>query len=79
MPGPVSDSYDPEFGTGANAADVREGIGSVIYDVKQMLGPELKDIVEVAQSKDTKLLRLRLSERRWRLVRFGLLRALESI
>ncbi len=79
MPGPVSDSYDPEFGTGANAADVREGIDSVVCDIKEMLGPELKDIVEVAQSKDAKRLGLRLSERRWRLVRFGLLRALESL
>jgi hypothetical protein len=79
MPGPVSDSHDPEFGTGANCADVRAGIESVVSDIKQMLGPELKDIVVVAQSKDTKLLRLRLSERRWRLVRFGLLRALESL
>ena len=29
MPGPVSDSYDPVWGTGSNAAEVRDGIRAV--------------------------------------------------
>ena len=76
MPGPVSDSYDPEFGTGDNACAVRDGIQLVINRIQ--LGA-LKNIVEVAHSKNGKPLPIRLSEREWRLVRFGLRRALEDI
>ena len=76
MPGPVSDSYDPEFGTSERAALVRDGIQAVVDKIR--LGT-LKNIVEVAGSTNGSHLPLRLSEREWRLVRFGLNRALESL
>lgn len=79
MPGPVSDSYDPEFGTGANAADVREGIREVLDMIGEAIGHELKPIVEIAQGGPSRVLRFELTERQVRLTRFGLNRALESI
>jgi hypothetical protein len=81
MPGPVSDSYDPEFGTGANAQEVREAL-SELY---QMLSSHLSDkslhnIVRVAQSKDgDPLTSCKLTERDIRLIRFAIARAWDSI
>lgn len=80
MPGPVSDSYDPEFGTGADAGDVRDAVQSVIDRIGARLGPELKNIVMVAQNRGAILTgEIRFNEREMRLIRFGLLRTLESI
>jgi hypothetical protein len=79
MPGPVSDSYDPEFGTGANASDVKQAIEAVVDRMTSYLGPELKAIVTVAQGPHGKANRLWLNEREMRVIRFGLNRALETI
>jgi len=79
MPGPVSDSYDPEFSTGANAADVREAIKDIVNQFGKHLGPELKYIVGVVQGPEGKRTKFALSERDMRIIRFGLNRALESI
>jgi hypothetical protein len=78
MPGPVSDSRDPEFGTAANAYDVKEAIEQMVTMVHQQLGPELKNIVSVVNGPPGKIHRMRLSERQLRIVRFGLLRSLEN-
>lgn len=79
MPGPVSDSYDPEFSTGANADDVREAIKHIVDKFGKHLGPELKYIVSVVQGPEGKRTKFALSERDMRVIRFGLNRALESI
>ena len=79
MPGPVSDSYDPEFSTGANADDVRDAIKDIVDQLGKYLGPELKYIVSVAQGPEGKRTKFALSERDMRVIRFGLNRALESI
>ena len=80
MPGPVSDSYDSEFGTSANASDVREAIEKIVGKIGVTLGSGLKNIVQVVHTKDRKILkRLGLTEREMRIIRFGLNRALESI
>jgi len=79
MPGPVSDSYDPEFSTGANAADVRDAIKQTVEQIGKYLGPELKYIVDVAQGPEGKRTKFLLSERDMRIIRFGLNRALETI
>ena len=82
MPGPVSDSYDPEFSTGANAGDVREAI-KVVRDTitsKVFNGDDaLKNIVQVVHGKGGRLHAGPLSEKDWRIIRFCLNRALESI
>lgn len=80
MPGPTSDSYDPEFGTGDDANDVRDAIQGVIDQIDERLGPELKNIVMVAQDRGTILTdEIGFQQREMRLIRFGLLRALESV
>lgn len=80
MPGPVSDSYDPEFSTRANADDVKEAIGAVRGRITRMIGSnELKNIVGLAQSKDGPRKHCSLSERELRIIRFCLDRSTESI
>lgn len=79
MPGPVSDSYDPEFSTGENRRDVYLGIEEARDIISQTLGEELKQIVGVAQGPPGKTVSVNLTERQRRLIRFGLNRALESI
>ncbi len=80
MPGPVSDSYDPEFGTGDNAHQVANAIREVKYKISHALGDEqLKNILEVVQGKFGKTHTLRLTERELRILRFAINRALESI
>ncbi len=79
IPGPVSDSYDPEFGTGANAYDVATGLRRIAGEIGSILGPGLKNIVEVAQGDSGPRFDTRFSEQELRLIRFGLNRALESM
>lgn len=79
MPGPVSDSYDPEFSTDANAADVRDGIKEMVNRISEHLGPQLKNIVSVVQGPEGKRTKFALSERDMRIIRFVLNRALEDI
>ncbi len=78
-PGPVSDSYDPEFSTGENAQDVADGINSIVNKIDSKLGSELEYIVDVVHGSEGKKVEFILSEREMRIVRFGLNRALESI
>ena len=66
MPGPVSDSYDPEFSTGENAREVRDGLNDVlgvIEAVPGLLTPDLKYIVDVARGVDQFRTPVHLSER----------------
>ncbi len=78
MPGPVSDSYDPEFSTTANAQLVRESTQGVVSAITEVLGPQLHSIVQVCERADGPKLSLQLSERQWRIIRFNLLRSLET-
>ena len=77
-PGPVSDSYDPEFGTAANAADIHEAIGAIVDHLSQYLG-ERKDILAVVNGKPGRVRELTWSERELRIIRFALERAMESL
>jgi hypothetical protein len=82
MPGPVSDGYDPEFGTVENAEHVKEGLREVLSEIRNKLGEELKDIVEVSLDENSEYdmnHEMLLSERQLRLIRFSILRALETI
>ena len=81
MPGPVSDSYDPEFGTGANAADV----GAAIRELSERLsksvlrGKPVRYIVQVVHGLNGPDTAAKLSEKEWRIIRFCLNRALETM
>ena len=80
MPGPVSDSYDPEFSTGANADQVLVALREVREKMTAAIGSkELKPIVQVAAGKPGPAKGVVLSERDLRLLRFALDRAVESI
>lgn len=78
MPGSTSDSYDPEFSTAENAELVQEGTREVIGLIVSLLGPQLHNIVDVSRKANGPELDLKLSERQWRIVRFNLLRALDT-
>jgi len=79
-PGPASDSYDPEFGTTHNKLDVSDAIQEVDDHITKWLGPGLLNIHEVAlDSNGRQLPTIRLSERQWRIVRFALRRAKETL
>lgn len=80
MPGPVSDAFDPEFGTGSNAAAVHDAIVHVRdYLVTARLGAALQPILEVIDGPQGKSYAVVLSVRELRIIRFALNRALESI
>ena len=79
MPGPVSDSYDPEFGTGANADDVKTAMEAVVKRISKKIGPELKNIIAIAQGPIGKRNPVNFSEAELRVIRFSINRALETI
>lgn len=80
MPGPVSDSYDPEWGTGANREDIAEAIQEVYDKLSKMLGgvPPLY-ILDVVHRAEGESYAVNLSERQIRLLRFACERAKESL
>jgi len=79
MPGPVSDSYDPEFGTSSNCQLVKDEIKKQVDKIGELLGPRLKYIVSVCEGPQGKGKTLRLTEKELRVIRFALNRALETL
>ncbi|MDR3639274.1 MAG: hypothetical protein P4L84_36065 [Isosphaeraceae bacterium] len=79
MPGPVSDSYDPEFGTGHNAYLVRKALQDMSAEITAKLGPELHDILDVVNGPPGKPFALTLPERKLRIIRFALNYAVDVI
>lgn len=80
MPGPMSDSYDPEFGTGHNCHRIREALARVYSRVSQIL--DSKPPIYILDLIDQDLpepIQTTLSTKEWRLIRFALERAQESI
>lgn len=80
MPGPVSDSYDPEWGTGTNVNRICDALVEVYRRLGDVLGrqPPLH-ILDLLDSDLPKPITATLSEREWRLLRFAAERALDSI
>ena len=80
MPGPVSDSYDPEWGTSAFGKEIKTALDEVYdrltgilggrapIDIRKLITMELDDPISAT-----------MTEYEWRLVRFALERAGESI
>lgn len=81
MPGPVSDSFDPEFGTAANADEVANAIIELRERLcTRRLGLHLMDIREVVRKPDSPpATDIALTERDLRIIRFCMNRSLESI
>lgn len=80
MPGPVSDSYDPEFGTSYNCHLISEALGDVYGKISTVLGqkPPLY-ILELINNEFPEPITATLSTKEWRLIRFALERARESL
>ena len=80
MPGPVSDSYDPEFGTADNCAKIDEALAGVYAKLSGILDnqPPLY-ILDLVDAELPAQIYASLSEREWRLLRFAIERARESI
>jgi hypothetical protein len=81
MPGPVSDSFDPEFGTGENARIIEDAILAVRDKISKVLDDApLLPIVEVCRKRNKPPNKaLRLYERELRIIRFALIRTVESL
>jgi hypothetical protein len=83
MPGPVSDSYDPEWGTGANRGEIEEALKDVYDGVSVTLGNKppiyILDLVRDESKERRVMISRALPEKEWRLIRFALERAPESL
>ena len=84
MPGPVSDSYDPEWGTGSNASDIAEAIQRVYNKLSEILNNEppvyILDLVhDSVPSIHKRRIEAGLTEWEWQILRFACERAKDSI
>lgn len=80
MPGSVSDAYDPEWGTAANGDAIRERLKGLHEDVSNIVGnvPPLF-ILDLLAADLPREINVTLTEKQWRIIRFALERAEESI
>jgi hypothetical protein len=80
MPGPVSDAYDPEWGTAANAAEIASRLRTLYAAVSHVLSdrPPVY-ILDLVRTDLPTLITATFTERDWRLIRFALERAEESL
>lgn len=80
MPGSVSDAYDPEFGTAEVAEDIREALREEYKRVSGILNYQPPVYVgELIHTDPGPTISEALSEKSWRLIRFALERAIESV
>lgn len=80
MPGPVSDSYDPEWGTSANAAEIVDELRELYTRLSIVLGKQPPiHILTLVRSELSKPVPAVMSEKDWRLIRFAVERAIDSI
>lgn len=81
MPGSVSDNYDPEWGTSAKAQVIDDALESVYDRLTGFLGgkPPM-DIRKLAIADDLERpISQTMTEREWRLLRFAIERARDSL
>ena len=82
MPGPVSDSYDVEWGTAANGDDIKDAIQNVYDKLSNILSGQppvfILDLVQETKER-TRYITASLTEREWRILRFTCERAKDSI
>ena len=81
MPGPVSDSYDPEFGTSHNVQQIKDALDDVYKTLTYVLDGQppiyILDLVQADNLNNT--IQARLTEKQWRLLRFCVERAGDSL
>ena len=72
MPGPVSDSYDPEFSTGANREEVRDAMREMSEILSRKIGKERDYILDVVRRPRRGKKIAAFTEREMRILRFGI-------
>jgi hypothetical protein len=77
MPGPVSDAFDPEWGTAANRDAIDEALAALQKRLSTLGRPMY--ILDLVRADLTTLMNFGLCEKEWRLIRFALERARESL
>jgi predicted DNA binding protein len=75
----MSDSFDAEFGTAADAEDVANAVRSVDRLIGRQIRPERVSIVEVVHGSSGCQHVVELTDREMRVIRFALDRALKSL
>lgn len=80
MPGPVSDAYDPEWGTAANAGEIAAALQEMHGRVSRILGnTQPLFILDLLRADLPRQIPHSLSEKQWRIIRFALERAKDSL
>ncbi len=80
MPGPVSDSYDPEWGTGAVRDEIDTALLNLYHEISRLLdGCRPMPIVELVRTDLPERTSRSFSEKELRLLRYSLERARESL
>ena len=82
MPGPISDSFDPEWGTSSAAEPIIDSIEELYERVSEVLGKTDPIYVKTLAGQKDELntpIQATLTEWEWRIIRFSLERAKESI
>ena len=80
MPGPISDSFDPEWGTGSKANDIDDALEEVYDRLTGLLsGAPPMDVRRLVTKDLPKPISATLTEKEWRLLRFAVERARESL
>ena len=83
MPGSVSDSYDPEWGTSSAKEEIIDALDGVYSKLSTILGNkppmDIRKLVAIKESDEEITLAGSLQEKEWRLIRFAIERALDSL
>lgn len=80
MPGPVSDSFDSEWETTANGNEISKALNGVYNRLSVILGhSDPKYILDLVRDDLPQQISATLSEKEWRILRFAIARANESI
>lgn len=81
MPGPVSDSFDPEWGTGDTKQQIDGELGRVYQTVAEIIGAppiNIRELVAIERTMEN-MITFSLPEKDWRLIRFAIERAREAL
>jgi len=78
MPGPISDSYDPVWGTSSNADEVLTALRDLRQQISDYLGVPPRYILDVIRESDFELQPVVFSIRQLRMLRFALSVALSE-
>ena len=81
MPGPVSDSFDPEWTTSSNRQDIADALSVMHSALGVIIGSGPKYILDVVHTSDldAPVIECKFTEKELRVLRFACERAKESL